>query len=169
VLRNAKTRVWLGGTLAAAALAVPAQALASDQSVYDAWVADDAQYAKLGHDYTRGERHWENSGFQKTGQVYKAVRRTAALAHKTKVRMSHEDPETDLGRKGENYALRSLDLLRASILNRGRAIRAFMRFDGYNYIRLNRKARGQASRSANKESQARKTFKSAGVKVKPLN
>lgn len=169
MLTKTRTRVWLAGALAAGALAVPAQALASDQSAYDAWVADDAQYAKLGRDFRQGEKHWENSGFQKTGQVYKAVRRTVALTHKTKVRMSHEDPETDLGRKAKDYALRSMDLLRASVLNSGRAIHAFMRFDGSGYIRLNRKARGQLSRSGNKEKQARKAFKSAGVKVKPLN
>jgi hypothetical protein len=158
--------MWVAGAAAAGALAVPAQALADDQGVYDAWVADDAQYAKLAKDLRQAERRWESSGFVRAGRFLATVRHISRVVHRTKVRMSHQDPSSDQGRRAENLALRGLDLFRASILNRGRAMRAFMRFDGYNYIRLNRKSRGQLRRSASKESQARKAFKRAGVKLK---
>lgn len=163
MLRTTKSRLWLAGALSAAALAAPAQALASDQSVYDAFASSD--FSKLSDAYVRGERHWENSGFVTTGQALKAVRRINALVHKTKVRMSHEDPDTDAGRKGENLALRSLDLRRASALNNGRALRAFTRFDGAGYIRLTRKARNQIKLARHKRAEAISAFKSAGVSL----
>jgi hypothetical protein len=167
VTSKQRTRTWLAGAVAAGVLAAPAQALADDQSVYDAWVRDDPHYAKLGRDYRQGEKSWERSGFQKAGAALTAVRKTSALIHHTKVLMSHETPSTDKGKQAGALAFRSLDLFRASILNRGRALRAFLRFDGFDYIRLIRKARGQLTRSGKKESQARKAFKSAGVTIKP--
>jgi hypothetical protein len=155
-------RRLLGAGLAIGLIA-PAQAAADDAGVYAAWTQDNAQYRKLADDLARGQQRFERSGFVRTGLLVTSARKTAALVHRTKVRMEHQEPSSDLGAKAKARALRSLDSLRNAMASLRKAIRAFRNFDGYDYIRLNRRSRKQRHRAATYRTEARKLFEQAGV------
>src|SRR3954468_3020849 len=57
----------------AATLFAPAMASASDQSVYDAYVSRDSDFAKLGKQFRRDVKRWRDSGFKRRRAVLKDI------------------------------------------------------------------------------------------------
>jgi hypothetical protein len=151
----------------AAALIAPAAASADDQSIYNAFHSSHQRFVKLRRDFQRGERRWENSQYTRPGSAYLACRRTSRLAKRVNKRMAQKETSSAVGAKARNRAMSSISARRGWSDAERLAIRAFMRFDGYNYIRLKRKAKRQIARAQHYEKLARKLFKQAGVNQNP--
>src|SRR5436190_19905404 len=123
------------------ALAAPAAASADDQSIYNKFHETHPRFQKLRRDFDHGERHWENSQFSDPGRAYLACRRTAKLAKRVNAKLAAKQTSSTTGAKARNRAMSGLSARRSWADAERLAIHAFMRFDGYNYIRLHRKAK----------------------------
>jgi hypothetical protein len=161
-IRRAAVGLALG-----AALAVPATASADDQSVYNTFHRTHPRFKELKRDFERGERHWENSQYTDPGPAYSACKKTSGLVHIVNKRMSSKKTSSTTGEKARNRAISGLSYRRRWADAERSAIRAFMNFDGYNYIRLHRKAKGYRERFQRYEKLAFELFKKAGVKLNP--
>jgi len=150
-----------------AALAAPAAASADDQSIYNKLHSTHPRFVKLRRDFERGERHWENSQFSQPGSAYLACRRTARLAKRVNAKLAAKETSSTTGAKARNRAMSGLSARRSWADAERLAIQAFMRFDGYSYIRLHRKAKKLIARAQRYEAQARKLFKQADVDLNP--
>jgi hypothetical protein len=153
--------------VAAGALLLPAAASADDQSVYNSFHFSHPRFVKLRKEFEKGERHWVNSSYSDPGPAYSACNKTAGLARLVKKRIGKKTTSTTLGAKARNRVKSALDNRRSWADSERLAIKAFMNFDGYNYIRLHRKAKKYIARVQRYEEQARTLFKQAGVKLNP--
>jgi hypothetical protein len=167
VLRIRKSSGLLGAVAAATLLALPAIASADDQSVYNSFHFSHPRFQKLREDFDRGERHWENSGYEDPDDAYRACRRTADLSKKVRAKMQAKETSSEVGSDARRHAVLGLKYRKRWADAERRAIEAFMRFDGEEYIRLHRKARDHIARAQDYEAEAQKLFKRAGVKRNP--
>jgi hypothetical protein len=167
MLRTRNLRRLAAALVAGCVLAVPATASADDQSVYNSFHFSHPRFVELRKEFEKAERHWVDSGYSDPGPAYSACYKTRNLAHLVKKRISKKTTSSTLGSKGRNRVLSALDNRRGWADAERLAIRAFMRFDGYNYIRLHRKAKRYIERVQRYEEQARQYFKKAGVKLHP--
>jgi hypothetical protein len=147
----------------AAALAVPALAVADDQSVYDTWHTTHPRFVKLRHDFDRAQRHWEDSGYRDPEPAYRATRKTSKLANAVSDRLKKDSTSSKAGAEARALALRGLNHRRKWADAERRAIQAFMRFDGDGYLRLHDDAKTYIHRAQKFEKQARERFKKAGL------
>ena len=167
MLKMRSLRASLLVLVAAGALIAPAAASADDQSVYNTFHNTHPRFQELRREFERGERHWENSGYSDPDAAYRACRRTAAKERVVKKRMQAKKTSSTTGSKARNRAVSGLEYRKKWADASRLAIEKFMQFDGYNYIRLHRKAKKYIARAQRYEEQAQKLFKKAGVKRNP--
>jgi hypothetical protein len=165
--RKRSHRACGAGFVVALALALPAGAIADDQSVYNSFHFSHPRFQKLREDFDRGERHWEDSGYQEPGDAYRACRRTASLSRKVVAKMQGKQTSSTSGSKARSAAVDGLKYRRRWADAERLAIQSFMDFDGDGYIRRHRKAREYIARAQDFEADAQKLFKQAGVKTNP--
>ena len=165
MLRLTYRRVALAA--AAVALALPAAAFADDQSVYNSFHFSHPRFQKLRRDFERGEKHWEDSGYQDPNDAYRACRRTASLSRKVVAKMQAKHTSTATGARARKSAVSGLKYRRRWADAERLAIESFMRFDGAGYIRRHRKARDYIAHAQRDEAEAQKLFKQAGVDTSP--
>jgi hypothetical protein len=167
MLRVAKRPIRAACLVAAVALLLPAAAAADDQSVYNSFHFSHPRFQKLREDFDRGERHWEDSGYDDPDDAYRACRRTADLSKKVRAKMQAKETSSDLGSDARRQAVLGLKYRKRWADAERQAIKDFMAFDGEGYIRLHRKAREHIARAQDYEAEAQKLFKRAGVKTNP--
>jgi hypothetical protein len=155
------------GLATCVALLLPAAASADDQSIYNSFHFSHPRFQKLREDFERGERHWENSGYDDPDDAYRACRRTADLSRKVRDKMQAKSVSSDTGEKARRSAVLGLKYRKRWADAERRAIEDFMDFDGEGYIRLHRRAREHIARAQDYEADAQKLFKQAGVKTNP--
>jgi len=155
------------GLAAALALTLPATAAADDQSIYNSFHFSHPRFQKLRQDFERGERRWENSGYQEPGDAYRACRRTASLSKKVRDKMQAKEPSSETGSEAREHAVLGLKYRKRWADAERRAIENFMDFDGAEYIRLHRNAKEHIKRAQEYEAEAQKLFKQAGVDTSP--
>jgi hypothetical protein len=160
--------VALALVAAAVGLLAPAAAVASDQSVYDAYVSRDSDFSRLGSDLGRTQRRWERSGHTRQAPVLKVLRRGHTLIASLVRRVKAESPSSSNGKHGKRYALATLTFMDRSFYALARGIRArtagrlkTAKREMADWRRLDRSA-GRA------EKRARKWFKAAGVHLVSL-
>jgi hypothetical protein len=162
-----RIRRTLVALVAGGALLVPSVASADDQSVYNTFHNSHPRFKKLKRDFDRGERHWENSGYTDPEDAYRACRKTAGLARLIIKRLEGKKSSTTTGQKAKNRALKGISFRKRWADAERLAIKSFMDFDGYNYIRRHRKAKEYRDKYQRYEELAFKYFKQAGVKKNP--
>jgi hypothetical protein len=147
----------------AAAVALPGVAAADDQSVYDAFHHSHPRFKELRREFEQGERHWEDSGYKDPDPAFKALNKTAGLAKLVKERMAKRQTSSALGDKARTAATSGIENRRKWARSEGLAIRAFMHFDGEEYLRRRDDADRYIRRAQKDEDKAFELFRRAGV------
>jgi hypothetical protein len=143
-------------------------ASASDQSVYDAYVSRDRDFAHLGSDLGRTLRRWERSGHKRQGPVLKVLRRGHKLIGELTAAVKPEAPSSENGKRGKKYALATLGYLDRSFSALAKGVRARTAGHRATARRYMAKSRRLDENAGTSEKRARKWFKKAGVKLQPL-
>ena len=164
--RAVKSLLLLASLAAALCLLAPAAASASDQSVYDAYVSRDKDFAVLGGDLGRGLRRWERSGHKRQHWALKALQRGHQLIAELAAAVDAEEPSSSKGKRGKDFALATLRYMDRSFTFLARGVRA--RTAGHRAVakRAMAKWRRFDAAAAKAEKRARKWFKAAGVHIK---
>jgi hypothetical protein len=161
-MRTAILLVAMTAVLGAAA----APALASDESVYQAYTARDADFAKASKQVQRGLRVWADSNFKRTGPVLKALAKTRRLCKQLVASIEGENSETDAGERGKTAAIESVRLISRSTVAAAKGVRAGKNGRRKRSKRLLHQGDVLLKRSAAAEKRARKAFREAGVELK---
>jgi hypothetical protein len=148
--------------LAALAVAAPL-AQADDQSVYDAWTAENSTLAKLESALGRNLKAWSRSGGSKGAPALERISRIRALVARRRQAVAAEDPSSGAGGSGRKNALAALRHYDSAMVNLRRAVRAGMDGD----MRSARAYLGRydalIERSQKYERRALAAFEDAGV------
>ena len=141
-------------------------AVADDQSVYDAWVSRDADFARLGREARSAEREWERSNGQRTRRFLRVIRATQRVLREVDAAINAQTPSSDNGTRGKTLALRSNAYFHASLGHLRRAIVAFKRRERRRAARHARAAEADLTRSGRAARGARRAFRAAGVQLR---
>jgi hypothetical protein len=162
-------RVLALAIVAAAALSLlaPGVASASDQSVYDAYVSRDSDFAKLGKQFRRDVKRWTDSGYKRRRAVLRDIPKIRKLISTVSGAIKAEAPSSDNGEHAKSAALASMRYLDGSLAASAKAVRAIAAGHRKRARRLGNKIERLRSRSLKAEKNARKYFKAAGVQIKP--
>jgi uncharacterized ParB-like nuclease family protein len=152
---------------AAAALLAPAVASASDQSVYDAYVSHDSDFAKLGKQFKRDVKRWTDSGYKRRRPVLKDITKIRKLIATVTGAIKAEAPSSANGKHAKAAALASVRYLDGSLAAGAKAIRALNSGHRKRAKRYADRAKSLSARSVKAEKRAREWFKAAGVQIKP--
>jgi hypothetical protein len=164
--RAVRALLLLASAAAALCLVVPAAASASDQSVYDAYVSRDRDFAHLGGDLGRGLRRWEHSGHKRQKAALNALGRGHKLIAELAAAVKAEEPSSAKGKRGKDYALATLRYMDRSFTYLARGIRARTAGHLEKAKRAMAKYRHFDTAAGKAEKRARKWFKAAGVHIK---
>jgi hypothetical protein len=148
-------------------LLAPAAASASDQSVYDAYVSRDSDFAKLGKQFLRDVKRWKHSGFKRHRAVLKDIPKIRRLISTVSGAIKAEAPSSGNGKRAKAAALASLRYLDGSLAASGKTIRAIAAGHRKAARRYSRRINPLKDRSLKAEKNARKYFRAAGVQIKP--
>jgi len=152
---------------ASLALLAPAIATASDESVYDAYVSRDSDFARLGKQFKRDVKRWRDSGFKRRRAVLKDIPKIRKLISTVSRAIKAEPPSSDSGKHAKSAALASMKYLDGSLASVGKGIRALASGHRKRARRYSERAVRLQSRSLKAEKNARKYFRAAGVQIKP--
>ena len=152
---------------ASLALLAPAIATASDESVYDAYVSRDSDFARLGKQFKRDVKRWRDSGFKRRRAVLKDIPKIRKLISTVSRAIKAEPPSSDNGKLAKSAALASMKYLDGSLASVGKGIRALASGHRKRARRYAGRAERLQSRSLKAEKNARKYFRAAGVQIKP--
>src|SRR3954451_2997200 len=164
--RAVKPLLLLVCLAAALSLIAPAAASASDQSVYDAYVSRDKDFAALGGDLGRALRRWEHSGHKRQRAALNVLKRGHKLIAELAAAVKAEDTSSSKGKRGKDYALATLGYLDRSFTFLARGVRARTAGHLARAKRAMAKARHFDTAAGKAEKRARKWFKAAGVHIK---
>jgi hypothetical protein len=148
-------------------LLVPATSSASDQSVYDAYVSRDADFAKLGKQFRHDVKRWRTSGYKRRQPVLKDIPKIRKLIRTVSRAIKAEATSSANGKRAKAAALASLRYLDGSLASVATGIRALASGHRERARRSAHKADRLTSRSLKAEKSARKYFRAAGVQIKP--
>lgn len=153
--------------VALAALLVPAgTAAADDQSVYGAYVARDADFAKLGKQVRAGLRVWKRSHYRRPARALRALRKTNRLIGEVSRAIEAQEPSSDPGRQGKAAALASMRYFRGSLTALSASIRATTNRHPKRGLRPAHRGERLSKRADRATRRARSAFREAGVQIK---
>jgi hypothetical protein len=162
------TRTLLILTVAAALFGVLAPAaLASDDSVYQAYVSRDSDFTRLGNQLKKDLKAWVRSGRTKPAPALKTIRQSRSLCGDVVTAMKAESPSSSNGTKAKKQAIASVRSLSGSLKALAGGIRARTAHHLAKAKRLAAKADALLKRSLREQKRARRFFKAAGVQIKP--
>jgi hypothetical protein len=151
----------------AAGLLAPVTASASDQSVYDAYVSRDSDFAKLGKQFRRDVKRWKDSGYKRRRAVLKDIPKIRKLIKTVSRAVKAETTSSANGKRAKTAALASMKYLDGSLAASAGAVRAIAHGHRKKARRYADKIERLERRSIRAEKNARKYFKAAGVQIKP--
>ena len=151
-----------------ALMLVPSAAQASDQSVYDAYVSRDAQFAQLGKDFRSAMASFQRRATsRRAAAVLRVIKSTRAEIDTVRRAILGQPSSSANGKRAGEYALRSLkwfDSSQAAFASAVRAGRARRFRDESTWLR---RADARMDAAADNERLARRYFKRAGIQLKP--
>jgi hypothetical protein len=142
-------------------------ASASDQSVYDAYVSRDSDFARLGKQFKRDVKRWTDSGYKRRRPVLRDIPKIRKLISTVSSSIRAEAPSSANGKRGKTAALASMKYLDGSLAASRKVIHAVAAHQRKRVRRLASKIDRLRARSLKAEKNARKWFKAAGVQIKP--
>lgn len=156
-------RIALTLLVAVAALVTAPAALADDESVFNAWTAENVELAQLEKQLGKDLRTWENSSFMKGAPAISTIRKIRKVVARRRKAVTAQEPSTTDGKHGRNLALANLRDYDAAMVRLRRAIEAgmdreFKKSNGYigEYRTL-------IKRAGKYEDRANDAFREAGV------
>ena len=161
-------RATIAVLLAAVAAAFTAgPAFADDQSVYDAFVSQDAKVGRLGKEFRRGLKVWKRSHYRRDGRALAALDKVLAALAQVDRSVAAETASSDHGRAARTAALADLrHLRRASVLVR-KGIVEVTHHHPHRALRHSKAAKRLIRLGQGDEQRARREFKAAGITVAP--
>jgi hypothetical protein len=142
-------------------------AQADDNSVYGAYVSQDAAFRKLGKQFRRGLRTWKRSHYKNADPAVKALSGSIDKLREVDILLAAEEASTDHGRRAKAEALASVRLLRRATTALRKGIRELTARKPKAALRHARQSRRLLKKAAAAETRARREFRAAGIQVDP--
>jgi hypothetical protein len=161
-------RATIAVLLAALAVAFTAgPAFADDQSVYDAFVSQDAKLDRFGKEFRRGLKVWKRSHYRRDARVLAALDKVLPALAQVERSVAGETASSDHGRAARTAALDDLRNLRRATLLLRKGIVALTHHHPRRALRHSKAARRAVRLATAAEKRWRREFKAAGITVAP--